>query len=274
MNDRSSSRQPSRPFDAIRARLAIPRDISPEDQRPHRGNLHLDPNRRSRTGIPEVVLAGEKSPAMVRDALIGLAEANGRSIASRCRAAHLDALRESLPAGYRVEVHKVAEAAVVVRDEHVNASIVATGGRVGIITAGSSDMRVAAEAALIAAEMGCITMETGDVGVAGLHRLVEPLEAMTAFGVGALVVVAGMDGALPSVVGGLVDVPVIGVPTSTGYGLGGGGEAALLAMLQSCALGLLVVNIDNGIGAGAAAARIANRTATARLVVADDDMSG
>ena len=270
MNEPSAGRAPSRPFDAIRASLTDPRDISLD----HRSVLHLDDHRRSRTGIPEVVLARGKSPELVRDALLGLAGANGRSIASRCLPSHLDTLRNGLPPGFEVEVHDDAEAAVVVWEAHQNAAIAATGGRVGIITAGSSDLRVAAEAALMVTEMGCVAMEARDVGVAGLHRLVEPLEAMIANSVDALVVVAGMDGALPSVVGGLVNVPVIGVPTSTGYGLGGGGEAALMSMLQSCALGLLVVNIDNGIGAGAAAARIAIRAAAVRAVVVDDDIRG
>jgi len=112
--------------------------------------------------------------------------------------------------------------------------------------------------------MGCRVFRFDDVGVAGLHRLEEPLRAMREGGVDAVVVAAGMDGALPSVVSGLVDVPVIGLPTSVGYGLGGGGLAALLSMLQTCAPGLAVVNIDNGVGAGATAALFANRVAAAR----------
>jgi NCAIR mutase (PurE)-related protein len=141
-----------------------------------------------------------------------------------------------------------------------------TGGKVAVISAGSSDAPVAAEAALIAREMGCEVHEVRDVGVAGLHRLVEPLERVIAAGVDVIVVVAGMDGALPSVITGLVAVPVIGVPTSTGYGFGGDGTAALMTMLQSCAPGLTVVNIDNGVGGGATAALIANRVAAARVV--------
>jgi NCAIR mutase (PurE)-related protein len=116
----------------------------------------------------------------------------------------------------------------------------------------------------MAGEMGATVREVADVGVAGLHRLVAPLERLANDGVDAIVVAAGMDGALPSVVAGLVDVPVIGLPTSIGYGYGGGGVAALMSMLQSCAPGLAVVNIDNGIGAGAMAALIANRAAIAR----------
>ena len=110
--------------------------------------------------------------------------------------------------------------------------------------------------------MGVAVVSAFDVGVAGLHRLATPLDEMRAAGVAAMVVAAGMEGALPSVVAGLVEVPVIGLPTSTGYGLGGRGEAALLGMLQSCSPGLVVVNIDNGIGAGATAALIARRAAS------------
>jgi hypothetical protein len=135
---------------------------------------------------------------------------------------------------------------------------------VGLISAGTSDVPVAEEARLMAEAMGCVVTPIYDVGVAGLHRLLQPLRALLAEGVDAVVVAAGMDGALPSVVSGLVDVPVIGLPTSIGYGLGGKGVAALLSMLQTCAPGLTVVNIDNGIGAGATAALIANRVAQAR----------
>jgi NCAIR mutase (PurE)-related protein len=128
---------------------------------------------------------------------------------------------------------------------------------VGLLTAGTSDIPVAEEAALVMEHMGCRVERGYDVGVAGLHRLAEPLARMVKSGVDVLVVCAGMEGALPSVVTGLVDVPVIGVPTSTGYGLGGDGTAALLSMLQTCSPGLVVVNIDNGVGAGATAALIA-----------------
>jgi len=145
-----------------------------------------------------------------------------------------------------------------------------TGGRVGVVTAGTSDVPIAEEAALLCREMGCTVYTAYDVGVAGLHRLFEPLSAMLdQHRVDVLIVAAGMDGALPSVVSGLVDVPVIGLPTSVGYGLGGGGTAALYSMLQTCAPGLSVVNIDNGIGAGAVAGLIANRAAAARAAGGD-----
>jgi NCAIR mutase (PurE)-related protein len=139
-----------------------------------------------------------------------------------------------------------------------------TGGVVGVLTAGTSDAPVADEAAFVCREMGCRVIRADDVGVAGLHRLEAPLRSLRNEGADVAIVVAGMDGALPSVVAGLLDVPVIGLPTSIGYGLGGQGVAALLSMLQTCAPGLTVVNIDNGVGAGATAALIANRVAAAR----------
>ena len=136
-------------------------------------------------------------------------------------------------------------------------------GRPGVVvmSAGTSDIPVAEEAAVTAEVMGNAVERVYDVGVAGLHRLMSHREEMLRARV--LVVVAGMEGALPSVVGGLVDCPVIGVPTSTGYGAGAGGRAALLAMLNSCASGVAVVNIDNGFGAGYLAALI-NRSRSKR----------
>ena len=121
------------------------------------------------------------------------------------------------------------------------------------------------QAALMCQEMGCTVTQVYDVGVAGLHRLFDPLERLLDENqVDVIIVAAGMDGALPSVVSGLVDVPIVGLPVSVGYGMGGEGEAALLSMLQSCSPGLAVVNIDNGIGAASMAALIANRMAAAR----------
>lgn len=133
------------------------------------------------------------------------------------------------------------------------------GGAVGLLTAGTLDIPLAEEVALVARHMGCVVHRAYDVGVAGVHRLIEPLATMIRAGVDIYVVVAGMEGALPSVVAGLVDAPVIGVPAPTGYGLGGEGTAALYSMLQSCSPGMLVVNIGNGVGAGAAAGLIARR---------------
>ncbi|MBE6499992.1 MAG: nickel pincer cofactor biosynthesis protein LarB [Methanobrevibacter thaueri] len=131
--------------------------------------------------------------------------------------------------------------------------------KIGIITAGTSDINIAEEARVIIEEGGCEAITSYDVGVAGIHRLFPQIANMLKEGVEAFIVCAGMEGALPSVVAGLVDVPVIGVPTSVGYGVGEGGRVALDAMLQSCAPGIAVVNIDNGFGAAVFALTIINR---------------
>ena len=133
-----------------------------------------------------------------------------------------------------------------------------TGGKIGIITAGTSDISVAEEARLMCEAMNCECITSYDIGIAGLHRTFPILKEFTKAEVNVIVVAAGMEGALASVVSSTVSVPVIGVPTSVGYGYGEKGVAALASMLQSCSLGLSVVNIDNGIGAGAVASKIAN----------------
>ena len=253
-----------RPFDDIRSALrwlddsAGPPRAEPGDERPA---FRLDPGRTRRTGIPEVVYAGHKRPDEVVDALARQAERVGRALASRCGEEAVAAARARLDGRFDVAVDERARTIVVARP---GVAVEPTGGRVGVLCAGTSDLPIAAEAAVMAREMGAAVEEAWDVGVAGLHRLVAPLEQLVANGVDALVVAAGMDGALPSVVAGLVPVPVIGLPTAVGYGFGGGGVGALTTMLQSCAPGLVVVNIDNGIGAGATAALIANRVAAAR----------
>jgi NCAIR mutase (PurE)-related protein len=250
------------PFDELRAALC--RMEQQQDQANEDGPLvRVDPNRARRAGIPEFVLAGNKEIAEVSDALRRLVEANGRALASRVRSEDISAIQDALQPAISVEVHSTARVLVASRpgSERPN-----RGGIVGILSAGTSDVPVATEASLAAAEMGATVFEAWDVGVAGLHRLVAPLERFMAARVDVLVVAAGMDGVLPSVVAGLVEVPVIGLPTSVGYGMGGGGVGALTTMLQSCAPGLVVVNIDNGIGAGSTAALIANRAAAARRV--------
>lgn len=248
-----------RPFDAIRRAL---HDIShldpPAAEPPH---SQPDLQRRHRAGAPEIIYAARKDAHDVLADLITLAQANGRAIATRCPQQTIEHISSNLPPEYALDVEPEARAVVISRTGCLPRS---TGGRVGILTAGTSDRPIAAEAALLARELGCDTRLTYDVGVAGLHRLVAPLESMVAWDADVLIVVAGMDGALASVVAGLVPIPVIGVPTSTGYGYGGGGEGALMTMLQSCAPGLVVVNIDNGVGAGITAALIANRVAAAR----------
>lgn len=221
-----------------------------------------DLDRLQRKGVPEVILADRKD---VDDAVAiahRFLEAEGRAILSRVPEALEARLRAEMAIEAEMEWYPGCRAAVLRRLGQLRPN---SGGRVGIVTAGTSDIPRAEEAALICREMGCQVFTVYDVGVAGLHRLFDPLEELlNEAEVDVLIVAAGMDGALPSVVSGLVPVPVIGLPTSVGYGLGGQGVAALLTMLQSCAPGLTVVNIDNGIGAGATAGLIANRVAAAR----------
>jgi len=223
--------------------------------------VQVDPHRQSRKGVPEVVYAAGKAPHLTVAAVRSLLERgpSGRVLVSRAAAEVVDALTAEFgnvqvaPGGWTVLVARADAPAPP-----------DSGGVVGLLTAGASDAPSADEAAWVAREMGCRVVRADDVGVAGLHRLEAPLHQLREAGADVIVVAAGMDGALPSVVAGLVDVPVIGLPTSVGYGLGGSGVAALLSMLQTCAPGLVVVNIDNGVGAGATAALLANRVAAAR----------
>ena len=219
-----------------------------------------DFTRETRRGIPEVILAASKSTSQVIAIAQAFLERSGRALISRLEGAMMEEVIAALP--YAVPLrYSLAHALCLTQPDFSSRS---TDGHVGIITAGTSDIPTAEEARFIAEAMGCRVTCIFDVGVAGVHRLFEPLEALIASEVDAVVVAAGMDGALPSLVAGLVPVPVIGLPTPVGYGLGGGGEGALLAMLQSCAPGLTTVNIGNGIGAGAFAGLIANRVAEAR----------
>jgi NCAIR mutase (PurE)-related protein len=220
-----------------------------------------------RTGIPEIVLAETKTEEQLITIVRAFVERTGRAVLSRLRPGLAARLAEALPT-CRLDVRADGRVAAI---HALDYTPPVTGGRVAVLTAGTSDVPVAEEARLVAEEMGCAVASLYDVGVAGLHRLLGPLQDLLDEGVDALVVVAGMDGALPSVVAGLSPVPVIGVPTSVGYGVGGRGRAALLSMLQTCAPGLTVVNVDNGVGAGAAAARIANRMAAARRTGSGQD---
>jgi len=216
----------------------------------------LDTDRHARKGIPEVVYAAGKTPEQLVQICEALLEQTGRAIVSGLEDERWTALEKAF--GELVSVENREARMAVVRQHGCEPH--ATGGILGILSAGTADIPVAEQARTVAVEMGCEVLTAYDVGVAGVHRLVEPLTGMVDAGIGALVVAAGMEGALPSVVAGLVPVPVIGLPTSTGYGLGGQGVTALLTMLQSCCPGLVVVNIDNGVGAGATGALIANRS--------------
>ncbi len=222
--------------------------------------IRPDVHREQRKGVPEVIFGETKDVDQIISMARTLLDKTGRTIISRVPTEAIVVLHDVFST-YHVRVYGTARAVVISKPDYV---LHRTGGQVGVISAGTSDVPVAQEAALIAEELGCEVTCVYDVGVAGLHRLIEPLRNLLSKEVDAIIVAAGMDGALPSVVAGLVPVPVIGLPTSVGYGMGGKGVAALLSMLQTCAPGLSVVNIDNGVGAGITAAMIANRVARAR----------
>lgn len=234
-------------------------DLAPVAERDFSARIEIrpDPARERRKGVPEVVFGETKTTSQVLAMAHSLLEGTGRAIISRVNPETLVALRQEFQS-CTLRIREAARALVIYQPGY---QLARTGGRVGVLSAGTSDVPVAEEAALMAEEMGCQVTCVYDVGVAGLHRLLEPLRSLLVDEADVIIVAAGMDGALPSVVAGLVPVPVIGLPTSVGYGLGGRGVAALLSMLQTCAPGLSVVNIDNGIGAGSTAALIANRVA-------------
>lgn len=218
----------------------------------------LDMGREIRKGVPEVVFAeGKEYQDIVRIILCAIRKKE-KVIVSRIRKDELSKLCKDLrKRNLTLEIGKYSTTILVSQGNHHQTT--RTGAKIGILTAGTSDIGVAEEARLVAKAMGCDVIFRYDVGIAGIHRLFSPLEEMINKNVDAIVVVAGMEGALASIVSSIVDVPVIGVPTSIGYGFGSDGMAALASMLQSCTFGLAVVNIDNGIGAGAYAASIANR---------------
>ncbi|MBS1263934.1 MAG: N5-carboxyaminoimidazole ribonucleotide mutase [Methanonatronarchaeales archaeon] len=210
----------------------------------------LDIGREARTGLPEAVLGEGKSVESFAEATVTMAEARGRVLATRVSREQLEAARAEVPEGFDVEWHPTARA-LTLQSEPAKGR-----GTVGVVTGGTSDENAAEEARVTADFLGCSTLSSYDVGVAGIHRLLPPLRDMVEEGVDAVVVAAGREGALPTFVAGLVDAPVIGLPTSNGYGYGGDGEAALMGMLQSCSV-LAVVNIDAGFTAGAFAAQVA-----------------
>jgi len=221
----------------------------------------LDVSRATRRGIPEIILAEGKSEHDLIAICKSMLDHNHRAIVSRVSDSQLSSLRGTFGATYIFEEFVHAKSIVIKQSDFAPKK---TGGKVGILTAGTVDLGVAEEAEMIAKEMGCLTFLEADAGVAGIHRLSEPLIKLIRNDVDCLIVVAGREGALPTVVAGLVDLPLISVPTSSGYGYGGKGTAALMAMLQACSLGLAVVNIDSGIAAGVVASQIANRVARAR----------
>lgn len=244
------------PFADLEAALRGGADIS------ETAGVRIDTTRRARTGAPEVIYGKGKSADQIEAAIRRLVAAEGRALAARVDRAQAEAVRELLAAEGLAISYDTSGRVLLAQVEGTCPP--AGGGRVGIITAGSSDRPQALEADAILGEMGCETMLVHDMGVAGLHRLVQPLRQMIGFDPDALIVAAGMDGVLPSVVSGLVSLPIIALPTSTGYGFGGEGLGAMTTMMQACSPGIAVVNIDNGIGAGIMAGLIANRASSQR----------
>jgi NCAIR mutase (PurE)-related protein len=214
------------------------------------GFARLDTARAARTGDPEVVFGQGKTPAQIVTALRALHEAHpdGAILATRLSEAAMEECAERLP---EAVLDPVGRTAVLGRREPK--------GRVAIVAAGTSDLPVVRECVATVGVFGAEADEIVDVGVAGLHRLLAQLDRINEADV--VVAVAGMEAALPSVLGGLVGAPLIAVPTSVGYGWNLEGVTAWLATVNSCAPGVVTVNVDNGFGAGVAAARIARRTA-------------
>ncbi|MCQ2971143.1 MAG: nickel pincer cofactor biosynthesis protein LarB [archaeon] len=216
----------------------------------------FDSKRKNRAGFPEAVFAQSKE---YEDLLLIIKKYmqsnNDNLIVTRLSKERYENILNDLGENSFVFEYNRRAQILIIRKEIVEKPAIA---KVGIMTAGTSDVNIAEEARVIVEEGGCEAITSYDVGVAGIHRLFPQIARMVEENVRAIIVCAGMEGTLPSVVAGLVDVPVIAVPTSVGYGVGEGGRVALDAMLQSCAPGIAVVNIDNGFGAGVFALTIVN----------------
>jgi len=220
------------------------------------GIAKIDINRRKRRGIPEVIFAETKTIDEIKKILKITLEKTNSVMVSRIKTEDYSKII-SFCKRLKIKLKEGKKSSSLLLFKK---PIKFHGGNVGIITAGTSDIGVAEEARLMCEAMNCKCITSYDVGVAGIQRIFPILKEMVEKEVDCIIVAAGMEGALATLVSSLVDLPVIGLPTSVGYGYGEKGIAALASMLQSCSLGLSVVNIDNGIGAGAIAANIANRT--------------
>jgi len=214
----------------------------------------LDMCRETRTGAPEAILAENKDPKDVRKLALAMVETKEYVLITRVKNEDELELRD-IPDLYDIIHNKKARTIIIKNKPHEFKKI----GTIGVLAAGTADIPVAEEVVETAFVMGCEVIKSYDVGVAGIHRLYEPLLEMITKKVCAIVVVAGMDAVLPIVVSGNTSIPVIGVPTSVGYGMGKDGKSGLMTMLQSCSPGLAVMNIDNGFGAGVFAGLIAKQ---------------
>lgn len=217
------------------------------------GSTLIDHHRELRTGVPELVYGAGKTPEQIAGAMRELARRAGGAMATRVDAAKAEALRALVP---DIVYHELARIATLGKPP---ARPVAA--PIAIVCAGTSDLAVAEECALVAEFLGAPVVRISDVGVAGLHRLLARLDVIRQASV--VVAIAGMEAALASVLGGLIDCPMIAVPTSVGYGVSVDGLVALASMLASCAVGISAVNIDNGVGAAVAAVRVARLAAGA-----------
>ena len=211
------------------------------------GFAKIDHNREIRSGLPEVIYSKGKSVAQIKKIIASLSKAKSDILATKLSADAYKSLKPSLP---KKAIYNKQGQILIIR----NKKLIAKKGLITIVTAGTSDIPIAQEAVTTADLLGSRVETIFDVGVAGLHRLLDNIKKIEKARV--IIVVAGMEGALASVVGGLVSQPIIAVPTSVGYGTSFGGVSALLTMLNSCATGMAVVNIDNGFGAGCMAHRI------------------
>jgi NCAIR mutase (PurE)-related protein len=218
------------------------------------GYARVDIHRSLRKNFPEVVYGEGKTPAQVAGIVREIARREQRFLVTRITPAHVRAIRRVLPGALHHELARCVSAPGPARGSDPAHASSSRPGIIAVLSAGTSDMAVAEEAAVTAEVMGNLVLRLYDVGVAGLHRLLAHLETLQRCHV--IIAVAGMEGALPSVVAGLVGCPVIAVPTSVGYGANLGGLTALFGMLTSCSSGLTVVNINNGFGAGYAASQI------------------
>ena len=220
----------------------------------------MDIGRKLRRGIPEVVFAEKKEFFDLKKIVLTTMSRTDSILVSRIHKNHYKKILDfSKKNKLKIKIGKNSTSVLFFK------KLSSTGGKVGILTAGTSDIGVAEEARLMCEAMGCQCICSYDVGIAGIHRLFPIVKKMIRDDVDAIIVVAGMEGALASIISSLVDIPVIGVPSSVGYGYGEKGIGALASMLQSCTLGLSVVNIDNGIGAGAFASNIANRSVRKKI---------
>jgi NCAIR mutase (PurE)-related protein len=219
----------------------------------------LDVKREERSGVPEVVYAETKGVENLIEITKTIIGKTGVALLTRVNATKVNALIEAV-SDFELIVYGAHDHHTVLA-HHTDWSPAYKGGKIAILTAGTSDVPYAREAEAVARVMGVEVLKFYDVGVAGIHRLIEPMQKIIEDDVDSIIVFAGMEGALPTVVASLVDIPVIGVPVPTGYGYMGEGKTALASMLQSCSPGLAVVNIGNGLGAGAIACLIARRCA-------------